>query len=50
VAVEPFVLSDRVRVTAALPADASLRRLHVLLTEVATGTVVGRGSLDVIPD
>jgi hypothetical protein len=50
VTVEPFVLSDRVRVTAALPADASLRRLHVLLTEVATGTVVGRGSLDVIPD
>lgn len=47
---EPFVLSDSVAVTAELPADPALRRLHVLLTDAATGVVVGRGSLDVIPD
>lgn len=44
---EPFVLSRTVSVTAVVPLDRSLRRLHVLLAEVGSGDVVGHGALDV---
>lgn len=43
----PFRLSEPVTITAAVPDDASLRRLHVLLIDARTGEVVGRGALDV---
>ena len=47
VTVEPFRLSEKVTFSVALPDDPALRRLHVLLVDTRTGTLVGRGALDV---
>ena len=45
--VAPFLLSESVAVSVALPEDPTLRRLHVLLVDTRTEAVVGRGVLDI---